>query len=318
MNKIINIIAPVYNEAEIINDFNESLFKTLNSLESKYTFEVIYVLDKSTDNSLDILIDICRRCPNVRVLALSNRFGHQMSLVAGLDKSNGAAAIMIDSDLEHPPSVIIDLLEKFEQGYDVVHTKRIYNKNIPIFKRFASKMFYKCMSILSTVDINENTADFRLVSSKVLNVMKKDIREQNQFLRGLIHWVGFNQTYVTFFSERRNKGKSKYNLGRMLNFAISGIVSFSRAPLKISIIIGLVISFLSIAYGLFSIMIYFTNSSLPAGWTTLITAISFLGGLQLISIGIIGEYISSIFDEVKKRPLYIIEEEYGFKQNESK
>jgi polyisoprenyl-phosphate glycosyltransferase len=314
--KKINIVMPVYNEEEVINDFNLALFKVLKTLSSKYTFEVIYVLDKSRDNSTEILKQICDEYNNVKLIMLSKRFGHQMSLVAGMDSCNGDATIMMDSDLEHPPEVIVQLLEAFEQGYDIVHTKRIYDKKVSFFKRITSKLFYKILSKLSSIIISEDSADFRLISKRCLTVMQNNIREQNQFLRGLFHWVGFNQTYVTFISKSREKGKSKYNLTRLINFAAIGIISFSKTPLRISIISGMIISGISILYGFICIIDFFIRKQLPQGWTSLITVVSLLGGFQLIILGIIGEYVGAIFEEVKGRPLYIIEEEYGVKLHE--
>lgn len=310
MKKKINIILPVYNEADVIYEFNASLVSELKTLKNKYNFEVIYVLDRSTDNTIEILKRICDENENTRLIALSKRFGHQMSLVAGMDKCDGDAAIMMDSDLEHPPSVIPLLLEKYEEGSDIVYTKRTYNQNVSFMKRILSGLFYKILSLVSSVKIDENCADFRLISKKVLTVFKNDIREQNQFLRGLFPWVGFKQTSITFHSECRSKGKSKYNFRRLLNFATIGIISFSKTPLKFSILVGLAISGLSIAYGLYAVLEFLLNSKTPQGWTSLIATISFLGGLQLIVLGIIGEYIGSIYDEVKNRPLYIIDLEY--------
>lgn len=309
--KKVNIILPVYNEAEIIEDFNSELFKTINALKDKYTFEVIYVVDKGSDNTYEIIKGLCNDYKHIRSLLLSRRFGHQLSLVAGMDRSDGDAVIMMDCDLEHPPGLIPKLLEKYEEGYDIVYTKRTYHNDISFIKKLASKWFYKLISKITDIDINADSADFRLISKRVLNIFQNNIREQNQFLRGLFPWVGFNHTVVEFNSDSRKKGKSKYTLRRLFNFAISGIISFSKVPLKISILIGLIISLLSIIYGIISILAYFISNKVPQGWTSLVVAVSFLGGLQLITLGIIGEYIGGIFDEVKKRPLYIVEEEYG-------
>jgi dolichol-phosphate mannosyltransferase len=307
----ISIVSPVYNEEEGIEDFDNELHKIISTLAHKYKFEIIYVLDKSTDGSLAKLQKIIGCNSDVKVIALSRRFGHQISLVAGMDRSDGDAVIMMDSDLEHPPAIIPQLLGEFEKGYDIVHTRRIYNSGVSFIKKTTSRLFYKIMSAIASVRIDENSADFRLISKRVLKVMQNDIREQNQFLRGLFYWVGFNQTYVNFVSGIRSKGKSKYNLRRLFNFAALGITSFSKAPLKLAIYIGLISSSLSIMYCLFAVLEYFFVKLQPQGWTSLIAAVTFLGGLQLIFIGVIGEYVGAIFDEVKKRPLYIIEDEYG-------
>lgn len=309
--KTINIILPVYNEAEILNDFHEALSAVLRSLQDRYVFEIIYVLDKSSDHSLEILKKICDHDETVRLLGLSRRFGHQMSLVAGMDHCHGDAAIMMDSDLEHPPELIPQLLEKFEQGYDVVSTERLYPQQVSYLKKASSKIFYRLLKKISSIQINENSADFRLISKKVLTIFQEQIREQNQFLRGLFPWVGFNQTCVTFTSGYRQKGQSKYTLSRLFNLALAGVISFSKTPLKLSIIMGFVLALLSTIYGLSSVVMYLVDSQIPKGWTSLIAMMALLGGLQLIVLGMIGEYIGGIFDEVKRRPLYIVEEMYG-------
>ncbi|MFD0676222.1 MULTISPECIES: glycosyltransferase family 2 protein [unclassified Paenibacillus] len=314
--KKINVILPVYNESEVIESFNNELQNVIKLLNSKYEFQVIYVLDKSRDGTIEILRDIAKQYTNVKVIALSRRFGHQMSLVAGMHQCDGEAVIMMDCDLEHPPIIIKELLEKFEEGFDIVQTKRIYNEKISFFKKTGSRLFYKLLSKLSSVPISSDSADFRLISKRVVTVFKKDITEQNQFLRGLFPWVGFNQTNITFISESRKKGKSKYNLKRLINFATMGIIAFSKIPLKFSVYIGLTISILSIFYGLYTILSFFISKNIPEGWTSVIATVSFLGGIQLIFMGIIGEYIGGIFDEVKNRPLYIIEEEFEGVKNE--
>lgn len=310
--KKINIILPVYNEVEVIADFDHELFKVLDGLRDQYTFEVIYVLDKCADGTLDVLRSIAERRSEVRVLALSRRFGHQLSLVAGMDACDGDAVIMMDSDLEHPPALIPALLAKFEEGVDIVQTRRTYHEDIPAFKKFASRSFYRLLSRISSVPVSEDAADFRLISRKVLVVFQTKIREQRQFLRGLFPWVGFNTATVEFVSQRRAKGRSKYTLQRLMAFAVVGIVSFSKAPLQLSIFLGLAMSALAILHGLVMTVLFFFTSRPPAGWTTLVALVSFLGGLQLIVLGIIGEYIGAIFDEVKNRPLYIVEESFGY------
>ncbi|MBF0518536.1 MAG: glycosyltransferase family 2 protein [Nitrospirae bacterium] len=314
MLKKINIVAPVYNEEAVISDFNEALFSILDSMKEKYNFEVIYVLDKCTDNTISILKQLSEQNENIKVVALSSRFGHQMSLVAGMDRCDGDAVIMMDSDLQHPPAVIPSLLNKYEEGYNIVHTNRITVEDISFIRALASKWFYWFINYISSVNMGANSADFRLISKEVLTVFKNQIREHNQFLRGLFHWVGFNDTVVSFEAAQRTKGKSKYNILRLITFAIDGIVSFSKTPLKLSVFIGFIMSVASFLHGIFALVVFLMNKTLPSGWTTLVVLISFIGGLQLIFLGIIGEYIAGIFDEVKKRPLYIVEKEYGYEK----
>jgi glycosyltransferase involved in cell wall biosynthesis len=310
--KKINIVLPVYNECEGIADFHRELSSVLDLLNEAYRFEVIYVVDRSSDNTLDLLCAIAKTAANVRVISLSRRFGHQQSLIAGMDASDGDAVIMMDSDLEHPPTLIPQLLAEYEKGNDVVLTRRVYSEDTTWFKKFASHTFYRMLSLLSTVPISEDGADFRLISRKVLKVFQTSFREQHQFLRGLFSWVGFNTTTVAFVSRQREKGRSKYTLRRMIAFAVIGIISFSKVPLQISIYVGLVMSALAILHGIVMVALFFFAAKPPAGWTTLIALVSFLGGMQLIAMGIIGEYIGAIFDEVKHRPLYIIQDIFGY------
>ena len=308
--KSVGIVLPVYNEEQGISYFHKELSAVLNQL-GNYDFSIIYVVDRCRDNSLKILETISEQDDRVTVLGLSRRFGHQMSLVAGLDACTNDACIMMDCDLEHPPSLIPTLLRKWEDGFEIVHTKRNYPKSIGFFKRYFSKLFYRCLNKLTSEDFGESTADFRLISKSVVQVFQNEIREHNQFLRGLFRWVGFRQTEVSFDASIRKYGKSNYNMRSLIRFASSGIVSFSKAPLKMSVILGISMAILGILYALFNIVMYFSGQILPAGWTTMVTLMLIIGGMILFMLGIVGEYISAIFDEVKNRPLYIIQSRYG-------
>ena len=305
--KKVNIILPVYNEEQVIEKFTIELFKELKKFSAQYTFEVIYILDKSRDRSAEIISGLCDIFPGTKLVMLSRRFGHQMSLVAGMDQCDGDAVIMMDCDLQHPPAVIGQLLQKFEEGYDVVHTIRNSTEKIGYFRKKASTTFYRVIQGISEVKISEDAADFRLISKHVLNIFKNDIREHNQFLRGLFHWVGFNQTYVNFDAAERAAGKTKYDLRRLFRFALIGITSFSKTPLKFSIAIGFTVSLASFGYAAVLIFDYFTSTAYPPGWATLAVILLFFMGIQFIFMGILGEYIGAIFDETKKRPLYVVE-----------
>ncbi len=315
MRKKINIITPAYNEEEGISNFDAVLRSCLLPLETTYYFEIIYVLDKSRDNTAQKIKEICEKNPNTKLVMLSRRFGHQLSLMAGIDLCDGDAVIMLDCDLEHPPQLIEKLLEKYEEGYEIVNTKREYAQKISYFKKLTSQWFYKFINSLSSVPIEEASADFRLLSRKAYKVFQEHLREKNPFVRGLVSWVGFSQTSVPFVSATRQQGISKYNLRRLLSFAITGIIAFSKVPLRWSIFLGFCLSVFSVCYALFSIFLYFfvtTNTKAP-GFPTLIIFISLIGGMQLIVLGIIGEYIGNIFEEVKNRPLYIVEEIYSIR-----
>jgi polyisoprenyl-phosphate glycosyltransferase len=307
----IDIVLPVFNEEDGIAVFHEALSAVLKTLAPKYRFNVIYVLDRSRDNSLNALRRIAANDPRVTVLHLSRRFGHQMSLIAGLDHASGDASILMDCDMQHPPLLIPELLERFEQGDDVVQAIRIYDADIHAGKKWTSHLFYKIQNWLSPIEIPVGAADFRLVSRKVRAVFQGSIREQNQFLRGLFQWVGFRQSTIEFVSPARRAGVTKYRILNLLAFSLTGITSFSKIPLRAAAVLGFVISALSVLYGLFAIAVYLTVGHLPRGYTSLIVTISFVGGLELTVLGILGEYLGAVFDEVKRRPLYIIDEVIG-------
>lgn len=314
MQKLITIVAPVFNEAAMIDGFHQRLRAILQSLDGAYAFEIIYVLDKSSDDTKEHLRAIARADPGVTVLALSRRFGHQMSLVAGIDSSHGEAVIMMDSDLQHPPDLIPEMLEKYERGHHIVQAVRIDEQEIGFLRNLLSRTFYKVLNLLTPIRISINAPDFRLISAHIAGLFRDSIREQDQFLRGLFSWVGFETAYVPFTCPAREKGATKYNFRRRLVFAVTGVVSFSKVPLSACILIGGCISILSLAYGTFVLLDYWFNETLPAGWASVITTVAFLGGLQLMFLGVLGEYIGRIFDEVKHRPLYIVEEVLGEKR----
>ena len=309
--KTVDIVLPVYNEEEVLEAFHSSLTVALRPLELTYRFSICYVLDRSTDRSIDVLRSIADRDRSVTVVHLSARFGHQMSLVAGLDRSRGDAVIMMDCDLQHPPELIPRLLEEFERGYDIVHAIRQYNSQTGAFKRGSSAMFYRLQNALSPIEMQPGAADFRLVSRKVARVFQTSIRERNQFLRGLFQWVGFRSTVVPFVSSPRASGTTKYDVKRLVKFSMTGILSFSKVPLRIATLLGFFISTLSLGYAFYLLGAFFVVGHTPPGYTSLIVMMSFLGGLQLTVLGVLGEYLGSVFEEVKQRPLYIVDEVVG-------
>lgn len=303
----LTVICPVYNEEYVIRLFYESLKKTLDAVKG-YQCEVLFVVDRSKDKTLEILRDIAANDGNVKVLSLSSRFGHQMSIVAGIDHAQTDLLIMMDSDLQHPPELIPKMLSQYEEGYEVVHALRKWPADKSKVKKLASKAFYQILNRFSEVKIESGAADFRLISRRVADVFRSKIREQNQFLRGLFRWVGFRQVNIEFVPAARVSGMTKYDWSRLLKFAMSGITSFSRKPLQYAIGLGLLAATFGLVFGIFAIVSYFFTDQMPSGWATLATIISFLGGIQLIFLGVLGEYVGAIFDEVKRRPLYVIEE----------
>ncbi len=310
--KLLSLVCPAYNEESVIEAFYIELARCLKSLSDRYEFEIIFVVDKSQDRTLDILRGVAASDHRVKILALSTRFGHQMSLVAGIDHCRGDAVVMMDTDLQQPPSLIPTLIAEYERGYDIVHTIRTKTANVGFFRSAASSLFYKGINKISEVRIEENAADFRLISKKVVKVFQTQIRERNQFLRGLLGWVGFKSTTVKYEASERHSGRSKYNFSKLLRFAANGVVSFSKKPLQAAIYFGTIFACLGFLLAAYTAVDYYTGGSYPPGWATLAVVTSVFSGIQLIFMGIFGEYIGAIFDEVKGRPRYIIEENIGF------
>lgn len=309
--KSIDIVVPVYNEAEGVGDFNAQLWDALRTLSDRYRFRVIYVVDRCPDGTIEVLRTIAAAEPRVLALYMSRRFGHQMSLVAGLDHADADAVIMMDGDGQHPPSLVPVLLERFEAGFDVVQTVRQYGRELGPLRRLTSSAFYALQNRLSPVEIQDGMSDFRLVSRKVLRVFQQSIREQHQFLRGLFQWVGFNRTTVTFVSPPRAHGRTKYRVGDLFVFSIAGIVSFSKVPLRAAVLLGSGFAMLAVLYGAWLLWQFAAGGLFPPGYASLILVTLLMGGLQLMFLGLIGEYIGSIFDESKRRPLYIVDEFIG-------
>ena len=289
----LTVIAPVYNEEEVIGAFHAHLGEVLASL-ADVDAKILYIVDRCTDNTLEVLRELVRNDRRTKVIALSARFGHQMSLVAGIDNALEAdAVIMMDSDLQHPPELIPELVENFRRGFEVVFTVRQDTEDIK----------------LSRVPMNANAADFRLISGRVAKILSTDFRERNMFLRGLFTWIGFRQTSVDYVAIKRSGGHSKYSFSKMLQLAVSGILSFSTRPLQLGIFIGVIFSLLSSLLIIWAVIGFFIDRSIPSGWTTIIVLFLMFSGIQLTVLGIIGAYIGGIYEEVKSRPRYIIDEE---------
>ena len=310
--RTLTVVCPVYDEEEVIAAFHAGLRRVLDSVADRWAATVLFVVDRGTDSTLDVLKGIAAADPSARVLALSARFGHQMSLLAGLDHCDSDAVVMMDSDLQHPPSLIPELLAGFERGYDIVYTVREDSPDVPAAKRLASRWFYRLINSISDTPINESAADFRLVSRRVVEVFQKQIRERNQFLRGLFGWVGFPSLAVRFKVGRRPAGRTKYSVRRMVRFGVDGVVSFSKTPLQAAVYFGFAIGALGFLYALVTLVQFLLDRSFPSGWTTIIILISIFSGTQLVFLGILGEYLGAIFDEVKARPHYIVQERVNF------
>lgn len=308
----ISIIVPFYNEEPNIDQLFERLLTVLNDLQLPY--EVICVDDGSRDNTLECLIDYHQRYPMIKVLSLSRNFGKDIALTAGLENAQGQAIIPIDADLQDPPELIEKLIAKWREGYDVVYGKRRSRQGESWIKRFTANVFYRVIGRISTVPIPRDTGDFRLLDRRVVDALKK-MPERTRFMKGLFAWVGFKQTYVLYDRPNRLQGTTKWNYWKLWNFALDGITSFSSIPLKVWSYLGIVLSILAFMYGSFLIIRTLIFGIDVPGYASLMVTALFVGGVQLISLGVIGEYLGRIYEEVKQRPLYLIRERYGFNNN---
>ena len=305
----LTVVTPVFNEEQVIGHFHKRTRKVLDSLDGVEA-TIMYVVDRCTDNSLKVLHDLQDGDSKSKVIALSSRFGHQMSLLAGIENSLDAdVIIMMDSDLQHPPELIPELIENYRKGYDVVYTVRNDTEGVGFLRKMAGNLFYRFLGKISKGPINSNAADFRLVSNRVAKILSSDFQERNMFLRGLFSWIGFKQVGVEYVAEKRFAGESKYSFSRVVQLAMIGILSFSTKPLQMGIFVGVSFSALSFVLIVFAVIKYFMDQSIPSGWTTLVVLLLLFSGIQLIVLGIMGAYIGGIYEEVKGRPRYIIEEE---------
>lgn len=304
----LSVVVPVYNEEAVLPAFFERLAATLDLLPCGA--EVLFVDDGSLDRSAAILDDFAGRDPRVRVIGFTRNFGHQAALCAGLDHCRGAAAVMIDADLQDPPELIRDFHAAWKQGCDVVYGERRRLREGAL-KRVVYHLFYRLLRSLASIDIPLDTGDFSLVDRRVIDGLKA-LPERTRFLRGLRSWVGYRQRGIQYVREARSLGESKYPLGKLIKLAFDGIVSFSTVPLRLALYLGTLVS---MAAGLLILVLVYLRLSgsfdLP-GWTSLMVIVLFLGGIQLITVGIVGEYVARIYEEVKARPLYLVARTRGF------
>lgn len=303
-NVELSVVVPIYNEEKTIPE----LFRRLNESVSQITesFELIFVNDGSKDSSLDELLKLSEAEGRVFFINFSRNFGHQVAVTAGLNHAKGKVVVIIDGDLQDPPELIPELFAKYKEGFQVVYAKRKKRDGESFFKKFTAKLFYRILKRITQIDIPVDTGDFRLIDRRVVDYLKQ-MPEQNIFLRGQIAWLGFKQTFVFFDRDKRKYGKTGYSFSKMLSFAMNGITGFSDQPLLFVGKMGLAISFLSFLVILYAVFSHFVLERTITGWTSLIVSSMFIGGVQLISIGIIGEYISRINKNVQNRPLFIVE-----------
>ena len=296
---MLSIIIPVLNEAESI----PTLYDQLQSV-CKNNYEIIFVDDGSTDNTLQQIQTIALKDKQVKCISLSRNFGHQNALMAGMEYASGDYIIIMDGDLQHPPALIPAMIKQLNAGFDLVVTKRNKTNNAGWLKNTTAAVFYSFINAISDTRIEEGVADFKAFNRKVLNSILQ-FKERELFLRGIFSWIGFQSTTIAFDAPARQFGKTKYSFAKMLRFALKGTTSFSFKPLRIALLIGSIISLAAFAFGIFALVAYFKGNTVP-GWASLIIAVMFLGGTQLLAIGLLGEYIASLFTETKARPLYLV------------
>lgn len=309
---LLSIVVPVYNEEDNIQNFYNAVTDVMAGLD--YAYELIYVDDGSSDSSAMVLRELAYKDKHVKVLLLARNFGHQLALTCGLDFAHGDAVITMDGDMQHPPALIPELVHLWESGYDIVRTIRDSTEDATWLKATTSKYYYKVMNHMAEVPIVEGGSDFRLMNRKALETLKR-FREHGRFLRGIVGALGYKQAELHFVAPPRFAGVSKFSPRKMIRFALDGVTAFSRVPLRMALYGGILCGGLSFLLILHIIYVYLMGEALN-GWTTLGVSILFIGGIQLIGMGIIGEYVGRVFEEVKQRPLYWLKSAINFDESE--
>lgn len=310
-----SVVIPVYNEALVIRETYKRLKKVMEQTDGRY--ELLFVNDGSEDETLDILKELAIRDHTVKYLDFSRNFGHQIAITAGMDYASGEAIVIIDADLQDPPELILHMIEKWKEGYDVVYAKRTKRKGETFFKKVTAYAFYRLLRAATEIDIPLDTGDFRLIDRKVRDQLTQ-MRERSRFVRGLVSWVGFKQTAIEYERDERFAGETKYPLKKMIRFSLDGITSFSYKPLKLASLLGFFLSLCSVVWMVFVLYLKLFTDLTITGWSSLFMAILFFNGVVLIMLGVIGEYIGRIYDEVKQRPLYILREGRGVGRQKEK
>jgi dolichol-phosphate mannosyltransferase len=309
---LLSVVVPVYCEQAIIPEFYRRTKEVLAGLTAKCEHEMIFVNDGSMDKSWEVLKGLRERDEHVKLLNFSRNFGHQIAITAGMDHAAGDAVVIIDSDLQDPPEVIPQMLAKWEEGYKVVYGVRSRREGETAFKLYTAKAYYRILERLSDVRIPVDTGDFRLLDRAVVETLRS-MREDDRYMRGLVAWVGFPQCGVPYERDARHAGETKYSLRRMVKFAFDGITSFSDKPLYLSSFLGIIITLVAFVLIVWSVVYKLVRpEGVVQGWTSLLIVILFLGGLQLFSLGIMGQYIGRIYRGIKQRPLYVVGEKSGF------
>ena len=312
---LLSVIIPCYNEDAVLRMTHERLTTVLSEMDAPY--ELIFVDDGSRDDTPQILTELQLFDPHTRVLLLSRNFGHQIAVTAGLEVASGAAVVIIDADLQDPPELIPQMVRLWREGNEVVYGVRLEREGEDRFKLWTAKVFYRLINRLSETKMPLDTGDFRLIDRKVVEVLNA-MPERARFLRGMVSWAGFRQIGLPYARAARHAGESKYPFRKMVHFATDGIISFSLVPLKLAIWTGFLAIWIAVAGIIVAVVDRLVNKQLPRGWASLFVAVLFMGGVQLISLGILGEYLGRIYTEVKRRPLYVVRERLGFPASNTK
>jgi dolichol-phosphate mannosyltransferase len=307
---LLSIVVPCYNEDAVLAELHRSLVGVLEKIDDT-SFEIVYTDDGSADQTPEMLRELQGVDSRVRVVSLSRNFGHQIAVTAGLEHASGDAVVIIDADLQDPPEVIPEMVERWRDGYQVVYGLRARRTGETTFKLWTAKLFYRLINKLSEIEIPLDVGDFRLLDRKVVNALLA-MPERDRFLRGMVSWIGFKQVAVIYDRAPRRAGQSKYPLMKMLRFAVDSVISFSFVPLRLAIWVGIGAIAASFAGIVYALVIRLYTTEWVRGWASIFTAVLFLGGVQLITLGIVGEYVGRIYGEVKLRPLYVVRERLGF------
>lgn len=304
-SRSLSIVIPVYNEEANLRVLYERVKNSIKQLSLEH--EIIFVNDGSADNSLNIIKDISQADLSVKYISFSRNFGHQIAVSAGLDKCCGGSVVIIDADLQDPPELIPELYKKLNGGYEVVYAKRRNRQGERFLKKFTGKLFYRLLARITSIDIPLDTGDFRIMDKKVVEILRQ-MPEREKFIRGQIAWIGFHQTFIEYDRDPRYAGKTGYSYGKMFRLALDGITSFSNFPLKFATIAGFVVSGISFLLMLYALYSRYILERYQPGWTSLMLSVLFIGGIQLVGIGIIGEYIGRMSANIRNRPLYVVRE----------
>jgi dolichol-phosphate mannosyltransferase len=303
-----SVVVPIYNEEAVVRKCYERLIAVMEKTDGP--FEIVFINDGSVDASPSIVKELHDRDPRIKLINFSRNFGHQAAISAGMDFAAGDAVVVIDADLQDPPEVILEMIAKWKEGYEVVYGKRLERQGETFFKKATAFLFYRFLQNMTSVSMPADVGDFRLIDRKVCDIMARKIHERNRFIRGIISWVGFKQTSVGYVREKRFAGTTKYPLAKMLRFATDAIIGFSYKPLKLATYLGLFTSACGFLYFFYALFRFIMDQTIR-GWTSLVVLMLIFNGMTLFILGIIGEYIGRIYDESKDRPLYIVKEVFG-------